>query len=119
MIANYLRFPDQAAWESAAAAAGFRVNSPIEITPESFDADTGELVPAVMEDRWTWLYYTHDWAIDDVGVIYNNDAVFDPDGTVVTPATPMAGWHVNYIGPLPEGWSAFLVTPVAPYRVFA
>jgi len=31
----------------------------------------------------------------------------------------MAGWHVNYIGPLPEGWSAFLVTPVAPYRVFA
>jgi hypothetical protein len=37
----------------------------------------------------------------------------------VTPATPRAGWHVNYIGPLPEGWSAFLVTPVAPYRVFA
>jgi hypothetical protein len=109
MITNYLRFPDQATWESAAAVAGFRVNSP---TPSAAD-------PAVMEDRWTWLYYTHDWAIDDVGIIYNNDAVIDPDGTVVTPATPMAGWHVNYIGPLPEGWSAFLVTPVAPYRVFA
>jgi hypothetical protein len=119
MTTNYLRFADQAAWESAAATAGFRVNNPTEVTPESFDADTGELVPAVLEDHWTWLYYTHDWAIDDVGVIYNDDAVVDPDGTVVTPATPMAGWHVNFVGVLPTGWDAFLVSPVAPYRVFA
>ena len=110
MTTNYLRFPTQAAWESAAAAAGFRVNNPV---PSATD-------PEVLEDHWTWLYYTHDWAIDDVGVIYNNDAVIDPDtGAVVTPATPMAGWHVNFIGPLPEGWDAFLVTPAAPYRVFA
>jgi len=119
MTTNYLRFADQATWESAAATAGFRVNNPTEVTPESFDADTGELVPVVMEDHWTWLYYTHDHAMDIVGVIYNNDAVVDPDGTVVTPATPMAGWHVNFIGVLPTGWDAFLVTPVAPYRVFA
>jgi hypothetical protein len=55
-MTNYLRFADQATWESAAATAGFRVNNPTEVTPESFDADTGELVPAVMEDHWTWLY---------------------------------------------------------------
>ena len=116
----YLRFADQAAWESAAATAGFRVNSPTEVTPESFDADTGELVPAVMEDHWTWLYYTHDWAIDDVGVIYNDDAVVDPDtGEVTSPATPMAGYHINFVGVLPEGWDEFLVSPVAPYRIFA
>jgi hypothetical protein len=119
MTTNYLRFADQTTWESAAATAGFRVNNPTEVTPESFDADTGELVPAVMEDHWTWLYYTHDWAIDDVGTIYNDDAVVDPDGTVVTPATPMAGWHVNFVGVLPTGWDAFLVSPAAPYRVFA
>jgi hypothetical protein len=119
-MTNYLRFPDQAAWESAAAEAGFRVNNPTEVTPESFDPDTGELVPAVMEDRWTWLYYTHDWAIDDVGVLYNNDAVVDPDtGEIITPATPMEGWHINYIGTLPEGWDDYLVAPRNPRRVFA
>ena len=119
-MTNYLRFADQATWEAAAATDGFRVNNPTEVTPESFDADTGELVPAVMEDHWTWLYYTHDWAIDDVGVIYNDDAVVDPDtGEVTSPATPMAGYHINFVGVLPEGWDEFLVSPVAPYRIFA
>jgi hypothetical protein len=44
MITYYLRFPSQDDWESAAAEAGFRVNNPIliEVTPESFDPDTGE-----------------------------------------------------------------------------
>jgi hypothetical protein len=120
MTTNYLRFADQATWESAAATAGFRVNNPTEVTPESFDADTGELVPAAFEDRWTWLYYTHDWAIDVVGTIYNDDATFDPETReVVTPATAKTGYHVNFVGSLPTGWDEFLVNPVAPYRVFA
>ena len=110
MTTNYLRFTDQATWESAATTAGFRVNSP---TPSVAD-------PEVLEDHWTWLYYTHDWAIDDVGTIYNDDAVIDPEtGEVITPATPMAGYHINFVGVLPEGWDEFLVSPVAPYRIFA
>jgi hypothetical protein len=109
-MTDYLRFTDQTAWEAAAAAAGFRVNSPV---PSAAD-------PEVLEDHWTWLYYTHDWAIDDVGTIYNDDAVIDPETReVTTPATPKTGWHVNFIGELPTGWDEFLVTPVAPYRVFA
>jgi len=100
MTTNYLRFPDESTFRSAAFVAG------LYNEPEG-------------DEPGVYIQYTHDHAMDIVGVIYNNDAVIDPDGTVVTPATPMAGWHVNYIGPLPEGWSAFLVTPVAPYRVFA
>jgi hypothetical protein len=120
MITYYLRFPSQDDWEQAAAAIGLRVNNPILIEDEKIDPDTGEIIPPVYEDNWSWLpMYTHDWAIDDVGVIYNDDAVVDPDGTVVTPATPKTGWHVNFIGALPTGWDAFLVAPVAPYRVFA
>jgi len=29
------------------------------------------------------------------------------------------GWHVNYIGDLPDGWDAYLVTPEQPVRVWA
>ncbi len=109
-MTNYLRFPNQTAWETAAAAAGFRINQPV----------SSEANPEIFEDRWTWLYYTHDWAIDDVGILYNNDAIIDPETfELITPATPMVGWHINYIGTLPDGWDEFLVTPAAPYRVFA
>lgn len=100
MTTQFLRFPDEATFRSAAFIAGL-YNEPEGDGPGGY------------------IQYTHDHAMDIVGTIWNNDAVIDPDGTVVTPATPMAGWHVNFIGVLPTGWDAFLVAPVAPYRVFA
>jgi hypothetical protein len=101
MTTNYLRFADESTFRSAAFIAGL-FNEPEGDNPGGY------------------IQYTHDHAMDIVGTIYNNDATFDPDtGAVVTPATPMAGWHVNFIGALPTGWDAFLVSPVAPYRVFA
>ena len=45
---------------------------------------------------------SHTHAIDVVGMI--------PD---------LLGWHVNYIGELPEGWMEFVVEPAAPVRVWA
>ena len=94
-MTHYLRFTDEPTFQNAALAAGLRT------------------------EEGNYFQYTHDHAMDIVGVLMNNDAVVDPDGTVVTPATPMAGWHVNYIGALPTGWDGFLVSPVAPRRVFA
>ena len=94
-MTNYLRFPDESTFRSAAFIAG------------------------LCDEEGNYSQYTHDHAMDIVGVIFNDDATFDDKGSVVTPATPMAGWHVNYIGVLPTGWDAFLVSPVAPYRVFA
>jgi len=89
-MTHYLRFQDQETWLISATAAGYRVNQ-----SEVFN------------------YYTHDWAIDDVGIIYNND------GEVITPPTQMDGWHVNIIGELPQELNQYLVTPSNPYRVFA
>ena len=75
---NFLRFPDESAWLTAAATeAGFIVDDALAA-------------------------YTHDRAIDVVGEIPELD-----------------GWHVNFIGELPDGWDEFLVTPNDPYRVFA
>jgi hypothetical protein len=95
-MTNYLRFADEATFRSAAFIAG------------------------LCDEEGNYTQYTHDHAMDIVGTIYNDDATFDPETReVVTPATPKIGWHVNFIGVLPTGWDAFLVSPVAPYRVFA
>jgi hypothetical protein len=95
-MTNYLRFADESTFRSAAFIAG------------------------LCDEEGTYTQYTHDHAMDIVGTIYNDDAVVDPETReVVTPATPKIGWHVNFIGVLPTGWDAFLVSPVAPYRVFA
>jgi hypothetical protein len=94
-MTNYLRFPDEATFRSAAFVAG------------------------LCDEEGNYSQYTHDHAMDIVGILYNDDAVVDPDGTVVTPATPMVGWHVNFIGALPTGWDEFLVSPRNPRRVFA
>lgn len=94
-MTHYLRFTDESTFRSAAFIAG------------------------LCDKEGNYAQYTHDHAMDIVGTIYNNDAVIDADGNVVTPATPKAGWHVNYIGTLPTGWDGFLVAPAVPYRVFA
>ena len=80
MITYCLRFPSQDDWEQAAAAIGLRVNNPILIEEEKIDPDTGEIIPPVYEDNWSWLpMYTHQWGVDEIGIIYNDDGVYDPE----------------------------------------
>ena len=99
----FFRFTDEAAWLTAARAAGFLTTVTDDEGVES------EVLQA----------YTADHAIDVIGVLYNDDGVYGDDGEIITPATVMPGWHVNYLGALPEGWEAFEVTPGTPKRVFA
>jgi hypothetical protein len=58
------------------------------------------LADYLTEDN-TWITASHSHALDVIGEI--------PD---------MAGWHVNYVGNLPDGWDAYIVTPNQPVRVF-
>ena len=120
-MTNYLRFADQSAWEAAATEAGFYTQRIRARNDDGTFVANDPETPA--NEAWEpsqLMAYTHDHAIDVVGTIYNDDATFDPETReVVTPATPKTGWHVNFIGELPTGWDEFLVTPVAPYRVFA
>ena len=99
MNTTYLRFPSQDVWKQAATAVG---------------------VLSVVDGEEQWSYYTHDWAVDDVGVIYNDDGVYSDDGEVITPPTPMDGWHVNYkAATLPSDLEAYVVTPNSLHRKFA
>ena len=99
----FFRFADEAAWVTAAKAAGFYVTVTDEEGVES------EVLQA----------YTANHAIDVIGTLYNNDGVYDEEGEVVTAPTAMTGFHVNFLGTLPEGWDAYEVTPEQPKRVFA
>jgi hypothetical protein len=69
------------------------------------DAETGmdalEAAGLLTEDG-QFITASHSHALDVIGTI--------PD---------LNGWHVNYIGSLPEGWEEFAVTPEQPVRVFA
>jgi hypothetical protein len=91
---NFLRFPDESAWTEAATEAGF-------ITDDTLAA------------------YTHDRAIDVVGTITRGGEYDTETGDVIVAPTVLDGWHVNFAGVLPDGWDEFLVTPAAPYRMFA
>jgi hypothetical protein len=91
---NFLRFPDESAWTAAATEAGFLIDD-------------------------TLTAYTHGHAIDVVGTI-TRGGEYDPEtGDVIVAPTVLDGWHVNFAGVLPDGWDEFVVTPAAPYRVFA
>jgi len=90
---NFLRFPDESAWTTAATEAGFLIDD-------------------------TLTAYTHGHAIDVVGKIVRSGE-YDAEGEVIVAPIVLDGWHVNFAGELPEGWDEYVVEPVNPYRVFA
>jgi hypothetical protein len=99
----FFRFTDEVAWVTAAKAAGFYV------TVTNDEGVESEVLQA----------YTRDHAIDVIGVLYNDDGVYNEEGEVITPPTVMPGWHINYLGDLPEGWESYEVSPESPCRIFA
>jgi hypothetical protein len=88
------RFPDQVEFRILCAQAGFLANDNSLITA------------------------SHTHAIDEVGTI-TRGGEWDDEGNVITPPETLDGWHVNYRGPVPEGWDAYAVFPQNPVRVWA
>jgi hypothetical protein len=121
---NFLRFPDESAWIKAATEAGFYC-SPGGFNLRERNAD-GTFVaddPATpVDEAWqpnTLIAYTHDRAIDVVGPI-TRGGEYDPEtGEVLVQPKTLKGFHVNFIGELPEGWDEYVVEPAEPARVFA
>ena len=61
---------------------------------------------------------SHTHSLDEIGTIYEG-GTYDAEGEVITPPTPLTGWHVNTAGIAPEAWDEFRVTPQSPARVWA
>jgi len=77
------------------------------------------------EGEAVWVDATHDYSLDVIGGMMNDDAVLDDDGMiVVTEATPMPGYHANirlmnddFLSNIPE--SITIPTPANPLRRWA
>lgn len=94
-MTHYLRFPDKPTGMAALDAAGLLTEDGAPLTA------------------------SHTHALDCIGSISIGGTCDPETGDVITPPTLLPGWHVNYIGDLPDGWDAYLVTPEQPVRVFA
>lgn len=59
--------------------------------------------------------------ISVIGLMYNDDAVLDENGDIVTPATAKEGWHVNVLaldGEDASGLEAYDTAPATPARIW-
>ena len=99
----YLKFPDEAAANAIL----------YTTTPAVLDEEGNEV-----QAEYTTPNYIN---IDVLGTLYNDDAVLDSEGNVVTPATAIDGWHVN-VRVMPDEDAAVLepysVVPTMPRRVW-
>jgi len=98
----FFRFTDEATWLTAARDADFMTT----VTDE--EGNETEQLQA----------YTHSHAIDVVGTL-TEGGEWDEDGNGIVAPTVLDGFHINYLGDMPDGWEAFEVTPENPHRVFA
>lgn len=91
----FFRFPDEATGIAALEAAGL-------LTEEGFP-----------------ITASHSHALDVIGAIVRGGE-YDPEtGEVLVPPTVLDGWHVNYVGELPDGWAEYAVYPANPVRIWA
>jgi hypothetical protein len=67
------------------------------------------------ESAWTAAATAAGFIVDDTLAAYTHDRAIDVVGAI----PDLAGFHVNFVGELPDGWDGFEVNPAEPYRVFA
>lgn len=98
-MTHYLRFPDETTGMAALEAAGYT---------RTDEDGTVRILTA-----------SHTHALDCIGTI-TRGGEYDPEtGEVLVLPTVLDGWHVNYVGELPDGWEQYVVSPEQPVRVFA
>ena len=92
-IGPFFRFPD---WEAGMAALD----------------DAG-----LLNEDGSFITASHTHSLDVIGTI-TRGGEWDEEGNVVVSPTTLDGWHLNFVGNLPEGWEEYAVYPANPVRVW-
>jgi hypothetical protein len=69
------------------------------------------------EQSQTPFTSSHTHSLDVIGQI-TVGGEWDENGNEIESPTTLEGYHVNYIGELPEKWKDYEVFPSTPYRVW-
>ena len=69
--------------------------------PDEATATAALDAAGLLNEDGEFITASHNHALDVIGEIPDID-----------------GWHVNYVGNLPDGWDDYIVTPDQPVRVF-
>lgn len=118
----FLKFLNSDTFETIATDVGYKI-----ITEAQLDEEGNEVIPEIIS--YSTETVSGPGAIDIIGTIYNDDAVYgdlDEEGmpTLVSPATPVEGYHVNIClrsdRELPSEFSEYVLDPVpsTPARTF-
>ena len=92
---TFFRFPDEATGLAALDAAG------------------------LLTEDGEYIVSSETHALDVIGIISRGGQWDIETGDVIVPPEVLDGWHLNYQGPLPDGWDAYAVHPANPVRVWA
>ena len=107
---TYIRFPDEQTGKSLLQEQG------LYTLPTYTTTEDGEQVQSTPE------YFKQadlDFALDVIGEI-TIPGTYDPEtNQELTPSTTLPGWHINYIGEVPEAWQQYVLEPNNPVRKFA
>ena len=103
---KFLRFDDEAEWREAAEEAGILT---------LIEDEEGN-----QQERW--MFYTHDWAVDVIGPIFEGGE-WDPEtGEELVAPTQIPGYHVNVKWltevPATRAVAATISKPATPHRIF-
>lgn len=111
----FLRFADEAEWRTYATTTG------ILTMVEQFVLDEDGNETEEIETVEQWNYFTHDYSISDIGILYNDDGVYNEEtGETITAPTAKDGWHVNWkAASFPANIRDYEIMPVNAYRVWA
>lgn len=119
---HFLKFPDSETFDAIASEVGYKIT-----TEAQLDEDGNVVFPASVS--YTTEPTSGPGAIDIIGTIYENNAVYgepDEEGmpTLVSPATEIEGFHVNICirsdTELPSQFSTYVLDPApnTPSRTF-
>ena len=72
----------------------------------------------LLNEDGSFITASHTHSLDVIGQI-SRGGEWDDEGNVITPPEVLDGWHLNYVGNLPDGWEQYAVRPKNPVRVWA
>ena len=84
------------------------------------EAQAKSIMAEYWSDEYGWRTASHTHSLYPLGVIYRpTGMMLESDGFEYPEMAPIDGYHINFIGELPEAATPFLVFPENPVNIYS